>query len=1041
MDFLFENQLQIIDSFVKDPANRLCYIAVENAVCKKVPEVMGDAVVIDLEKNTSPYKPFLDILRELKPSPELVHKYSYSVLEESLSTYLRDGYATERYDLPNKNDIRYETNRLIKTICSLISELNHSLYVIQNAQNIFDGTIQLLKVLEKTDFKGQFVFCFNSEKISGASQDVLNFLEEFNNHKNFLYMKNSLDRSFTKNNFTNNKVLYSIDDENIFADLFKQLRNNRIFMAYSQLKHIVDQISYNMHRFNLTDNQKRLITFEMAVAKIYTDQYDDAIILFAEVVGYHIDDETNIASLFYLTMLFYRKKSNDMAQKYSLLTTEKLNGDESSPFYTLHKMVEFQFTRRSDVEELSFRYVNAFKLLEEKGFTNNYITTGLSVPWDLINVESSRQMIESMIEKCYQKAKEIDNQQLVSKACHWKGIMLSHYGQADEAMKWHDECNRIRTEIGEIGPILNIRNGLSYENTSRAMYKKAYNLGNEIIKNLYNIQDYSTVIDTLKNVGYALFYSRHFSEASIIFDRILHYLNIFGYETQANNSFLPSTGDMLIFKTIIDLDRGDYVHGKTNYSAIALNIQSVTMEDKPLVKFLQAILYADEGEIPLACDSIDACIKQFSEINSNQKHKICFCSYEFACILERLGHHELSEKYLNDAHKLALESGMTYYSHNKDKITLQDYVGGIEKFEPLNIDLAFLDEKAEKEVLVSQLHKRLHDYQFLNKLKSSSDSTSFQNYISEAILNIYEYSVAEFVALCEFKNGKYQTIASINRNDEIDISPETWKSIFVKTKESRNCEFTFIDEGFSFGNLSQFDYRFGILILQGDKTPLTSDIVNTLNIALSTIQAQITIYKQNENLMFLSTTDQLSLLNNRRALTNQLNIESEKLTRTITKNKNPYEITIAFMDMDNFKFYNDNFGHSAGDLLINRFAKLLKNTCRQTDFVARFGGDEFVIVMNDTSIYEVENLFKRIKDNLDKLNYFIPDLEAHLNVEKLDIESGKRLGFSMGISTNFDIENVSDLETVLHNADKALYYTKEHCKGGYSVWEDVKRKM
>lgn len=1041
MDFLLENQLTIIDSFVKDPANRLCYIAADFAVCKKVSSIANDAIVIDLEHNTSPYKPFLEIISDLNPSKELVHKYSYSVLEQALSSYLEKGYAEERYDLPNQSETRYETNRFIQTLTSLIKELNCKRYVILNAQNIFEGTINLLKKLENIEFNGQFILCFTSEKITGSPQEVLNFLEEFNSHKNFLYMKNSLDRSFSRNNISNTEFFHPVEDKNIYDVLFRQLRNNRIFMAYSQLKHIVEQITYNMHKFNLTDKQKRLITFEMAVAKIYTEQQDDAILLFSEVVSYKIDDETNIAALFYLTMLFYRKKSNDMAQKYSMLTTEKLNGDTSSPYYTLHKMLEFQFTRRNNVDELASRYMNAFRLLEEKAFINNYITTGLSVPWDLINIESAREMIEGIIEKCYQAAKEIDNQQLVSKACHWKGIMLSHYGKSEEAMKWHNECNRIRTEIGDIEPILNIRNGLSYEYTSRAMYKNAYNLGNEVVKNLYNIQDYSTVIDSLKNIGYALFYSRHFNQAALIFDRILHYLSIFGLETQANNSFLPSTGDMLIFKTIIDLDRGDYVHGKTNYSAIALNIQSVTMEDKPLVKFLQAILYADEGEVGLACDAMDACLKQFNEINSNQNHKSCFCSYEFACILERLNQHELSVKYLSSAHKLALEQNMEYYSHNKDSITIQDYISGIEEFEPLKIDLAFLDEKAEKEVLVSQLHKRLHDYQFLNKLKSTNENyTSFQDYVTDVISSIYEYTLAEFIALCEFKDGEYQTICSINRNDEIEISSKTWKSLFAKTKKARNCEFTLIDEGFSFGNLSQFEYGFGILIQQSEKSPLTGDVINTLNIALSTIQAQITIYKQNENLRFLSTTDQLSLLNNRRALTNHLSIESEKIRRSLSKNKTQTEISIAFMDLDNFKYYNDNFGHSAGDLLINRFANLLKEICRQTDFVSRFGGDEFVIVMHDTSTTNSEILYNRIKDALSEKEFFLPDLKKLLNNQDINISSNKYLGFSMGVASNYDIKNISDLETVLTNADKALYYTKENCKGKYTVWNDIKDK-
>ena len=54
--------------------------------------------------------------------------------------------------------------------------------------------------------------------------------------------------------------------------------------------------------------------------------------------------------------------------------------------------------------------------------------------------------------------------------------------------------------------------------------------------------------------------------------------------------------------------------------------------------------------------------------------------------------------------------------------------------------------------------------------------------------------------------------------------------------------------------------------------------------------------------------------------------------------------SIAFMDMDNFKYYNDTFGHEAGDLLISCMGKLLNEIFRKVDFVSRYGGDEFVIV-------------------------------------------------------------------------------------------------
>lgn len=96
----------------------------------------------------------------------------------------------------------------------------------------------------------------------------------------------------------------------------------------------------------------------------------------------------------------------------------------------------------------------------------------------------------------------------------------------------------------------------------------------------------------------------------------------------------------------------------------------------------------------------------------------------------------------------------------------------------------------------------------------------------------------------------------------------------------------------------------------------------------------------------LSTTDELTGLPNRRRL-------KEFLGRTLSSAKR-YDETgvLAFIDMNNFKRVNDTYGHNAGDELLRHMAKILVRSLRSTDFVARVGGDEFVIVLVRASAEE-----------------------------------------------------------------------------------------
>jgi diguanylate cyclase (GGDEF)-like protein len=153
-----------------------------------------------------------------------------------------------------------------------------------------------------------------------------------------------------------------------------------------------------------------------------------------------------------------------------------------------------------------------------------------------------------------------------------------------------------------------------------------------------------------------------------------------------------------------------------------------------------------------------------------------------------------------------------------------------------------------------------------------------------------------------------------------------------------------------------------------------------------------------------------------------------------------FQMTIIFLDMDNFKFYNDTYGHEAGDLLISKFGELLKKVFRKVDFISRFGGDEFVILLPNTNCPEAHRAAERVHKALEESNYFITDLEDLLG-KKLDVPENRILGFSTGICSNFDIENPTDMETVMSNADQALYYSKQTQKGSITIWSDIKHLL
>lgn len=167
------------------------------------------------------------------------------------------------------------------------------------------------------------------------------------------------------------------------------------------------------------------------------------------------------------------------------------------------------------------------------------------------------------------------------------------------------------------------------------------------------------------------------------------------------------------------------------------------------------------------------------------------------------------------------------------------------------------------------------------------------------------------------------------------------------------------------------------------------------------------IERSRNELELHSSLDTLTGLLNRRALQDIAHTMFQRIQR------NHQKFVMLFADLDKFKAVNDEHGHSAGDRVLQQFAEIVRANTRSTDIAARFGGDEFVMLLEGASLAHADAVARRIQAQVD------------------DWAHGNNIDFSVTFGLGEAPTHGDSLASLLEQVDRALYHSKiTHTGGG-----------
>jgi diguanylate cyclase (GGDEF)-like protein len=202
----------------------------------------------------------------------------------------------------------------------------------------------------------------------------------------------------------------------------------------------------------------------------------------------------------------------------------------------------------------------------------------------------------------------------------------------------------------------------------------------------------------------------------------------------------------------------------------------------------------------------------------------------------------------------------------------------------------------------------------------------------------------------------------------------------------------------------------GILLILKKGHELSPREIDLINHSLDILAECLRRGLAYEELFERASNDPLTGLSNRRVFEDRIHsmIDSAK--------RHQHPLSMISMDLDNFKMINDNLGHQVGDDVLRSVAQVLKQAVRSTDLLVRMGGDEFLLILDNTGLNNARILAERLCVAVDKLNIWA--------------DHQTRLGVSIGLS---QLKQEESLKQWLERTDDILYHAKAEGRSRVAV--------
>lgn len=402
-------------------------------------------------------------------------------------------------------------------------------------------------------------------------------------------------------------------------------------------------------------------------------------------------------------------------------------------------------------------------------------------------------------------------------------------------------------------------------------------------------------------------------------------------------------------------------------------------------------------------------------LKSHLKLPIALTTEAFAYLYREMGQYRKAKKFARNAvemyKNMKMMSAAEKINHEllMGEKTLEDYVNIIsnalrsEKREAILTDDLLSQFESN---LIAKINEMDVLHEIINFSKTITASAEPEEILAEFVSWILSFSPIRKMIIAVLKDNNvvyksWMSLASTKRSEEQLLIQKMMKKRqgFIRTPFEAKAEF-FVDETYKV-----------MMYAENSNLMMSNEEFDRFALFIDNLEPIISMAIRNAISYRSSILDPLTGLYTRWFYTRRLEEEFDKSKRFNS------DLSVIMADLDHFKRINDEFGHNVGDEVLKTIAAIIKDSVRGYDVVGRYGGEEFVVILPDTSINEGKEVAERIRKNVEKCDQF----NFYLTI-------------SLGVTCTGEKDYEKYLEVVA-DADRALYYSKNHGRNQVTLYD------